>query len=279
MTTGRRTSSAQRLTGLGAAPATPGPAWWPPSQSKHKQCHAAAVRHQRPGIAPAAARRLGKIGDAFPSPPFRNRLSSVLEPILHKLIVHNGHPRSMPRVRACPLPQGALLSRYSGNGAWLDCYVTSVAADVDLARYIEAFYTGRPFRIERQLLQWFAGYPSTDDDVRRLANGARRYLSAWRVEDRTVNQLLMIDASERTRSWLMVETAPERASEGPAASAGSTSSNTRLLFGSAVLPAIDRHSGRRRIGPGLRSLIGFHGFYSRALLGAAASRLEPRRGA
>lgn len=174
-------------------------------------------------------------------------------------------PSALARVQPCPLPAEALLSRYAGNGAYLDGYRAEVTGRVDLARFVETFYTGALFRLERRLLQTFAGFPSTDDDVRQLANGQRRRFSAWRVEDRTVQQLLMIDEGGRTRSWLMVKTAE--------AGDGATGDRTRLYFGSAVLPVIDQVSGERRLGAGFRSLLGFHRLYSRLLLSSAASRL------
>ena len=68
---------------------------------------------------------------------------------------------------------------------------------------------------------------------------------------------------EATRSWLMVAAAGENA--------------TRLYFGSAVVPVVDRKSGKSTMSFTFRALIGFHKLYSRALLRAAASRLDSRR--
>ena len=42
-----------------------------------------------------------------------------------------------PPLRA--LPAGALLNRYSGSGAFADCYVTEVAKTVSHAEFVEAF--------------------------------------------------------------------------------------------------------------------------------------------
>ena len=177
----------------------------------------------------------------------------------------------MVRVQPCSLPAEALLSRYAGIGAYLDGYRAEVAGRIDLARYVETFYTGALFRLERQLLQTFAGFPSTDRDARQLATGNSRRFSAWRVEDRTVQQLLMIDESGRTRSWLMVKSA--RLDSGDRPGAAMAGDSTLLYFGSAVLPIIDRASGERRLGAGFRSLLGFHRLYSRLLLSSAVSRL------
>jgi hypothetical protein len=52
---------------------------------------------------------------------------------------------------------------------------------------------------------------------------------------------------------------------------------TRLYFGSAVVPAVDKATGRLRMGFAFRALLGFHRIYSRVLLRAARSRLERAR--
>ncbi|MGA7599807.1 MAG: hypothetical protein WCB23_18400, partial [Pseudolabrys sp.] len=80
--------------------------------------------------------------------------------------------------------------------------------------------------------------------------------------ERNTNQLLMSDLSGRTRSWLMVS---------PAGSGSSTF--TRLYFGSAVVAVVDKQSGQATLGFTFKALLGFHKFYSRALLSAACSRL------
>jgi hypothetical protein len=166
----------------------------------------------------------------------------------------------MPSIRPCPLPPQALLARYADAGAYTDCYSTDVARLVPHAEYVEAFYTGGLFKLERLLLSLFLSKPSTDVQARQLASGQAGNFAAWRVEDRTTNQLLMCDIGGRTRSWLMVS-----ASHEPTLS-------TRLYFGSAVVPVISR-SGKPGMGFLFQALLGFHKAYSRALLGSARSRL------
>ena len=167
-----------------------------------------------------------------------------------------------PTVRTCPLPPGALLARYAESGAYTDCYSTELARNVSHAEYVEAFYTGGLFRIERHLLRLFLSRPSTDAQARELATGEADHFAAWRVEGRAPDQLLMCDIGGRTRSWLMVASAT--AGSAPA---------TRLYFGSAVVPVATGPSGKRGMGVLFRSLLGFHKLYSRALLAAARSRL------
>lgn len=164
-------------------------------------------------------------------------------------------------IAPCPLPAHALLARYAHSGAYTDAYTTELPQAVRLADYIEAFYTGGVFRIERQLLAWFARRPSTDADARAVAQGTRDAFSAWTVEARSADQLLMCDWAQRTRSWFMVE---------PGSAAGST----RLFFGSAVVPIRDKATGATRMGAGFHALLGFHRLYSRVLLGAARQRLR-----
>ena len=75
-------------------------------------------------------------------------------------------------IRPCPLPADALLARYAGAGAYTDCYALDVAGAVSHAAYVEAFYTGRMFKIERFLLGLLLSKPSTD--IRGQAAGDRK---------------------------------------------------------------------------------------------------------
>jgi len=168
----------------------------------------------------------------------------------------------MPSIHRCDLPQESLLRKYQDGGAFADCYVTEIARRVTHAEYVEAFYSTALFKIERLLLAWLVSMPSTDLQASQLASGMLGSFAAWKVEGRTANQLLMCDFQGRTRSWLMVGSGEKCAPE-----------NTRLYFGSAVVPAVGAGSGTRTLGPAFRLLLGFHKLYSRALLSAAKSRL------
>jgi len=169
----------------------------------------------------------------------------------------------MSTVQACELPSHALLRRYLEQGAYTDCYTIDVHHPVSQADYVEAFYTTRVFKLERLLLAWFASRPSTDRQVRDLANERLNVFAAWNVEARVGGQLLMRDMHQRTRSWLMC-----------APVAGAVAGSTRLYFGSAVVPIKDSRSGKARMGFAFRALLGFHKLYSKVLLRAAASRLD-----
>ncbi|MEQ1542274.1 MAG: hypothetical protein ABL926_08470 [Novosphingobium sp.] len=158
-----------------------------------------------------------------------------------------------PAITALPLPAGSLLERYRDMGAFTDCYAADVAGAVDLPAYVTAFYNSAAFRPERWLLGWAAKRPATAADVARLAAGASERFSAWTVEARTPDQLMLCDFQGRTRSWLMVR---------PLAT------GTRLHFGSAVVPA-----ERRGDAFVFNALLGFHRLYSRILLKSAAKRL------
>jgi hypothetical protein len=168
----------------------------------------------------------------------------------------------MSSIQACALPEQALLGKYAQRGVYTDCYSAEVSRVVSHAEYVEAFYTGAVFKLERLLLAWLASKPSTDAQAKALASGALNSFAAWRVEARSTDQLLMCDLSGRTRSWLMV--ASLRIGD---------STRTRLYFGSAVVPVADKASGRARIGFLFKALLGFHKLYSRVLLHAARSRL------
>jgi hypothetical protein len=128
---------------------------------------------------------------------------------------------------------------------------------VSHAQFVEAFYTSWVFKLERWILSWAVGKPSTDDEARGLAAGTLDRFAAWTVEDRATNQLLMCDYLKHTRSWLMVA-ACER--DGRPA--------TRLYFGSVVVP-VARFP--------YKVLLGFHRLYSRVLLSSARARLAKLR--
>ena len=152
----------------------------------------------------------------------------------------------MPSIRACPLPEDALLSKYAQAGAYTDCLTTEICRPVSHAAYIEAFYTSRIFKLERLLLAWLMHKPSTDAQARALAD-----------------QLLICDFLGYTRSWLMI------APPGDGGAAG-----TRLYFGTAVVPARDTVSGQATWTFSFRMLLPFHKLYARTLLYAARLRLE-----
>jgi hypothetical protein len=159
-----------------------------------------------------------------------------------------------------PLPKGALLAHHRDNGAYTDCYALDVPGLVSQSDYVRAFYTSGLFKIERWILIWAVAKPSTDAEANALADGASNRFSAWTVEVRTDDQLLMCDYQARTRSWLMTAPLP--------------SGGTRLYFGSAVVPF--RPDGRkdRAFGVAFRLLLGFHKLYSRGLLRAARGNLR-----
>ena len=170
----------------------------------------------------------------------------------------------MPDIDTSELPADALLGSYARDGAFTDCYHTDIAPNIGLADYVEAFYSGGLFRIERLLIRLFLSRPSTRADIRQLARGEIDAFAAWHVEARSSDQLLLCDIAKRTRSWLMVRPVP------------GSYQGTRLYFGSAVVPASRDSSGKPCMGWLFGALLGFHRVYSRLLLGAARRRLLRR---
>lgn len=160
------------------------------------------------------------------------------------------------------LPDAALLRRFAGQGEYTDCFAAPIPIEPSLPVFVEAFYTTWLFKTERVILKWLLSLPSTDDEARQVARGTRDSFAAWNVEERSENQLLLIDVHKRTGSWFMVET---REAGG------------RLLFGSVVFRTAETPAGRN-IRWTYRSLLGLHRLYSRALLSAARSRLLRRLG-
>lgn len=58
----------------------------------------------------------------------------------------------MSIIQACTLPEHALLIKYARGGSYTDCYAVEVAGSVSQAEFVEAFYTGALFKLERLLL-------------------------------------------------------------------------------------------------------------------------------
>lgn len=171
---------------------------------------------------------------------------------------------TMSTIQTGEMPPAALLCQYQAQRAFTDCYFIDVPGVVDHARYVEAFYTSAVFKVERRILAWFVRSPSSDQQARELAAGSLDRFSAWTVEARVADQLLMCDVMGRTRSWLM--TLVLRQADGLV--------RTRLYFGSAVVPHEVSASGKTSLHWLFRSLMGFHKVYSRVLLRAAVSRLK-----
>lgn len=171
----------------------------------------------------------------------------------------------MPSIQRVSVPESSLLARYLQGDAYADCYTTVIAGSVSHADYVTAFYTSPVFKLERRILRWAVARPSTDAQARQLALGEIDTFSAWRVEARADQQLLLCDLHGRTRSWLMVV-------PGDAAEATST----RLYFGSAVVPVANRKTGRLTMGWAFTVLLGFHQRYSIVLLRSAHRRLQAR---
>lgn len=153
-------------------------------------------------------------------------------------------------VSAVPLPSGSQLESYRAAQGYVDCFAAELPRTVSLPQFIEAFYTSRAFRPERWLIGTLLGKRADNGDVARLAAGETERFSAWNVEARRQDQILMCDFQGKTRSWLMVMPIP---------------GGTRLHFGSAVVKPGD---------PIFKALLGFHGWYSRVLLSGAVRQLD-----
>lgn len=172
----------------------------------------------------------------------------------------------MLSISKSPLPSHALLAEYSKNGCHTDCYTTEVSVVVSHAEFVEAFYTTRLFKLERLILKWLVGKPSTDHQAHCLGAGKTETFAAWYVERRAENQILLCDFQNRTRSWLMVAPTKVRGDIG-----------TRLYFGSAVVPVDKRKTGATSLGLVFKLLGGFHKAYSVALLYSSKWRVESQR--
>jgi hypothetical protein len=166
-------------------------------------------------------------------------------------------------IKKCPVPLNTFLHSYGANGAYADCYSTEIPYQRSFPEFIFAFYTTPLFKLERFLLTWIVSKPSTDEQVRELADCKIESFAAWRVENRSENEILMCDYQGRTRSWLM------------AVPVGDT--HTRLYFGSAVVPIRNLKTGARSFGVVFQALLGFHRVYSLLLLYSARMNITAHR--
>lgn len=168
-----------------------------------------------------------------------------------------------------PLPYGALLSRYTntveGNQepAYTDCFRIDIDCSADLSVYVYSFYTTLLFKLERTVLKYILSRPSSDEDARDLSVGQKDSFSAWTVEDRTEDQLLMCDMRGRTRSWFMVRPVLVGGKPG-----------TSLFFGSAVVPVVNKKTGDIEIGRSFELLMRLHVTYSKLLLHFASAKIH-----
>lgn len=161
-------------------------------------------------------------------------------------------------VTQCPLPQDTMLHRYEhGPGHHTDCFETEVAQGVSLADYIEAFFNSPILRLERKLLG-LAVAKSNYNDVLALAQGQSDRIAGWQTEDRDDHEILLTVMGGGIRTWLKV--IPQE-------------DNSRLLFGSAVVPP-DDGSGAPKMAWWVNALMGFHKLYSHIVLGAAKWQLK-----
>jgi hypothetical protein len=175
-------------------------------------------------------------------------------------------------ITTCQLPDSALLQRYVESGDYTDCFTLELSKLVSHEEFVTAFYTSSVFKLERFLLSWIVSKPSSDAEAKLLAAKDLDTFSAWTVEARCHNQLLMCDYQKRTRSWLMTEKVVPEAHNNSDHYPGPV--KTRLYFGSAVTRIKNRKTGEMSLGLGFYLLKGFHKIYSRILLYAAKTRLN-----
>jgi hypothetical protein len=177
----------------------------------------------------------------------------------------------MLNISRIEVPDWSLLKTYrapKNPEAWdyyQDCFTAKVDRSVALSEYIEAFYTGTAFRMERWILRFAVNKPSTDTDVRALAAGTATTFSAWRLLQRTDLQILLEDFQGRTRSWLAVLPAPQ-----------TIDGLTVLHFGSGIAATQASASAAPVMPRGFRWLSSFHVRYSEVLLHAARRQLARR---
>lgn len=160
-------------------------------------------------------------------------------------------------------PSDALTKRDRDKGAMTDCFYIDKPGNVSLEEYISAFYTTRLFKAERAILSIVIRKPSTDKDAILLSQNKTDRFSAWTVEERTFNQILLRDFKGDTKSWLMVQPMTTKALP-----------TTRLYFGTVVVPKKISKDGKASVSYIFHLFGGLHRIYSRALLKSAYNKLR-----
>ena len=156
-----------------------------------------------------------------------------------------------------PPPSGCLLEAYQQPEHYVDAFVMRVDGEVAFADFVTAFYCSPRFRPERWLLGLKPSMRSSNAHARALGAGLRDEFAAWLVEARRESELLLIDRSGRTRSWLMAS--PKTTQQG--------ARQTALYFGSAVVDVAEAPPRW------FRATLGFHVRYSQKLLASAVKTL------
>ncbi len=156
-----------------------------------------------------------------------------------------------------PPPPSSLLAQRAVAGEYVDAYCLQVPEPVALSRWVAAFYSTRLFAAERCVLT-LLGHPSRRAQAHALARGERETFAAWRVTALGGDELLLTDATGRTRSWLSVQ---------------ALHPGTALWFGSALRTRQRHADGSPRLTGAMKALLGLHERYSRALLRAGARDL------
>ena len=101
--------------------------------------------------------------------------------------------------------------------------------------------------------------PTIDEHAKQLSLGNADSFSAWTVETRLDNEILLREPRSRKASWFMVRHDVEFSGNG-----------IELLFGSVVFPKNDQ----KALGVLFHSISSFHTYYSFALLRSAHNCLR-----
>ncbi len=143
-----------------------------------------------------------------------------------------------------------------------DCFYIDFPRRVTLEEYVFAFYTTALFKAERAILSFFVRKPSTDEGALLLSQNQSDSFSAWTVEKRTPEKILLRDFRGDTKSWLMVQPTTTEATQ-----------TTRLYFGTVVVPKKISKDGQASVSSFFYLFNGLHRVYSRVLLRSAYTRL------
>ena len=161
----------------------------------------------------------------------------------------------MADVQKIEPPEGSFIAGVQAQAqVFADSFAVPCSGAPTLAQLLTAFYGSWVFWPERVLMGVLWRGSTSKAALEALAGGFGDRFGAWRVVQRSENEILLRDKRGATASWMAVV-------------AG------QVMFGS-VLYTQDRDTVKKSVL--WRALTAFHTLFSRMLLAAAARRLERR---
>lgn len=167
----------------------------------------------------------------------------------------------MHKITAATIPDQSFMQTYRDMpGCHSDAFKATVNFPVKIEDLVSAFFTSAAFLPERILIKLFTRKDASLEQATKLASGSSDKFALWRTEQRSETEILLAVGSGPIKSWFLIRPEP--------------GNQTTLFFGSAVLPQGTSKDGIPEVSFTIKTLEGFHNFYSRFLLKSALKKLN-----